>query len=207
MTLCLILGDNNKYRVEVNLMSNIAGLNRKLVTKVSQLTGMSSVEAKELLTALDRFTTADFHKIRKADREGKNEENIKILNKFMHKMPPYAGNIYRGMSFSEKSIKPFIQQLKPHEDYTLDSVTSFTSDPKIAETYSGHCYQVVIRVKHNHSGVSISDFSAMYSEREVLVPKGTKYEVMNVPKEVKHGQINYIDLEEVEIAEESFEQN
>ncbi|MGB3509617.1 MAG: ADP-ribosyltransferase [Microcoleaceae cyanobacterium] len=110
-------------------------------------------------------------------------------------MPSSDGNIYRGMSFSEKSIKSFIQQLKPHGDYTLDSVTSFTCDSKIAETYSGHYYQVVIRVKHNHSGVSISDFSAMYSEREVLVSKGTKYEVMNVPKEFKPGEINYIDLE------------
>lgn len=187
-------------------MNNVAlGLNNKLVAKVSELTGMSSVEAEESLTALDRFTTADFRKIRRADREGKNEGNVKILNNFMHKMPAYDGDIYRGMSFSEKSINAFIEQLKPHGDYTLDCVTSFTSDPKIAETYSGHCYQVVIRVKHNHSGVSISDFSAMYTESEVLVPKGTKYEVMNVPKEVKAGQINYIELEEVEIFQESFE--
>lgn len=189
-------------------MNNVLlGLNTKLVAKVAQLTGMSSVEAEKSLTALERFTTADFRKMRRADKEGKNEGNVKVLNNFMKKMPHYDGNIYRGLSFSEKSIESFIQQLKPHGDYTLDSVTSFTSDPKIAETYSGHCYQVVIRVKHNHSGVSISDFSAMYSEREVLVPKGTKYEVMNVPKEVKPGQINYIDLEEVEIGKESFEHN
>ena len=189
-------------------MNNVVlGLNNKLVAKVAQLSGMSSVEAAESLAALERFTTADFRKIRRADKEGKNEGNVKNLNNFMHKMPAYDGDIYRGMSFSEKSIKSFIQQLKPHGDYTLDSVTSFTSDPKIAETYSGHCYPVVIRVKHNHSGVSISDFSAMYSEREVLVPKGTKYEVTHVPKEVKLGEVNYIDLEEISIEGDDFEHN
>ncbi|NET43520.1 ADP-ribosyltransferase [Okeania sp. SIO2B3] len=181
--------------------------NNKLVAQVAKLSGMNSIEAAESLSALERFTTADFRKIRRADKEGKNEGNVKVLNNFMHKMPAYDGDIYRGMSFSEKSIKSFIQQLKPHGDYTLDSVTSFTSDPKIAETYSGHCYQVVIRVKHNHSGVSISDFSAMYSEREVLVPKGTKYEVTNVPQEVKAGEINYIDLEEIAVKGDNFEYN
>ncbi|NEP88572.1 MAG: hypothetical protein F6K18_18000 [Okeania sp. SIO2C2] len=181
--------------------------NNKLVAQVAKLSGMSSIEAVESLSALEQFTTTDFRKIRRADQEGKNEQNVKNLNKFMHKMPPYDGDIYRGMSFSEKSIKSFIQELKPHGDYTLDSVTSFTSDPKVAETYSGHCYQVVIRVKHNHSGISIEDFSAMYSEKEVLVPKGTKYEVMNVPKEVKLGEVNYIDLEEISIEGDDFEQN
>ena len=187
--------------------NTVVGLNKKLVSKLCQLSGMNCFEAKESLTALERFTTEDFRKIRRADQAGKNEGNVKILNNFMKKMPAYDGNIYRGMSFSEKSIKPFIQQLKPHENYTLDSVTSFTSDPKVAETYSGHCYQVVIRVKHNHSGVSISDFSAMYSESEVLVPKGTKYEIVSVPKDVKPGEINYIDLEEVSIGKENFEHN
>ncbi len=189
-------------------MKNVVlGLNNKLVAKVAKLSGMSSVEAAESLVALERFTTADFRKIRRADKEGKNQGNVKILNDFMHKMPAYDGDIYRGMSFSEKSIKSFIKQLKPHGDYTLDSVTSFTSDPKIAETYSGHCYQVVIRVKHNHSGVSISDFSAMYSEKEVLVPKGTKYEVTHIPDRVKVGEINYVDLEEISIEGDNFEHN
>lgn len=192
----------------MNFMNNVVLCeNNKLVAQVAKLSGMNSIEAAESLSALERFTTTDFRKIRRADKQGKDEGNVKILNKFMHKMPAYDGDIYRGMSFSEKSIKSFIQQLKPHGDYTLDSLTSFTSDPKIAETYSGHCYQVVIRVKHNHSGVSISDFSAMYSESEVLVPKGTKYEVTNVPKEVKVGQINYVDLEEISITEESYENN
>ncbi len=189
-------------------MNNIVlGLNNKLVAQVAKLSGMGPVEAAESLAALERFTTEDFRKIRRADKEGKNEPNVKKLNNFMHKMPPYDGDIYRGMSFSEKSIKSFIQKLKPHGDYTLDSVTSFTSDPKVAETYSGHCYQVVIRVKHNHSGISIEDFSAMYSEKEVLVPKGTKYEVMNLPKELKLGEVNYVDLEEISIEGDNFEQN
>jgi len=189
-------------------MNNVVlDLNNKLVAKVAKLSGMNSVEAAESLAALEKFTTTDFRKIRCADKEGKNEKNVKNLNNFMHKMPSYDGDIYRGMSFSEKSIKSFIQQLKPHGDYTLDSVTSFTSDPKVAETYSGHCYQVVIRVKHNHSGISIKDFSAMYSEKEVLVPKGTKYEVTHLPKEVKVGQINYIDLEEISIEGDDFERN
>ena len=189
-------------------MNNIVlGLNNKLVAQVAKLSGMGPVEAAESLAALERFTTADFRKMRRADKEGKNEANVKKLNNFMHKMPHYDGDIYRGMSFSEKSIKSFIQKLKPHGDYTLDSVTSFTSDPKVAETYSGHCYQVVIRVKHNHSGISIEDFSAMYSEKEVLVPKGTKYEVMNLPKELKLGEVNYVDLEEISIEGDNFEQN
>ncbi|MGK7918800.1 MAG: ADP-ribosyltransferase [Trichodesmium sp.] len=185
----------------------VLGLNNKLVAQVAKLTGMSSIEAAESLAALERFTTSDFRKIRRADKEGKNEGNVKILNDFMHKMPYYHGDIYRGMSFSEKSIKSFIQKLKPHGDYTIDSVTSFTSDPKIAETYSGHCYQVVIRVKHNHSGISISDFSAMYSEKEVLVPKGTKYEVTHIPDQLKVGEINYVDLEEISLEGDDFEHN
>ncbi len=107
------------------------------------------------------------------------------------------------MSFSKESIKSFIKKLKPHGNYTLDTVTSFTSDPKIAENYSGHFCSVAIRIKHNHSGLSICDLSAMYSESEVLVPKDTEYEITNIPKEVKAGQINHIDLEEISIGSEN----
>ncbi|MEM1171460.1 MAG: hypothetical protein AAGJ08_20860 [Cyanobacteria bacterium P01_H01_bin.35] len=47
----------------------------------------------------------------------------------------------------------------------------------------------------------------MYSEREVLVPKGTKYEVTYVPNQVKLGEVNYIDLEEISIEGNNFEHN
>jgi hypothetical protein len=37
----------------------------------------------------------------------------------------------------------------------------------------------------------------MYAECEVLVPKGTRYKVVNLPDKIERGKINYIDLQEV----------
>ncbi len=177
-------------------------LENRSVKTIAKLTGMNGIEIEKTLNAIQKFTRAGFGKIRKAEREGQRDDQIELLNKFMRKMPKYKGEIYRVMSLSEASIQCFIEQLKNHNlSYTLEAMSSFTSDLKVAENYSGSCYPVILRVKKNQSGVSIQDFSAMYSECEVLVPKGTHYIVINLPEKIESGKINYIDLQEVSISD------
>ncbi|MEL7035892.1 MAG: ADP-ribosyltransferase domain-containing protein [Cyanobacteria bacterium J06592_8] len=164
---------------------------------ITNVTGIETTEVKKILEAIADFTTADYRQIRRAEQEGIPDVRIDRLNLFMKKMPRYEGYIYRGLSLGKKSIQPFIERLEKSERYTLEAMASFTCSPSVAENYSGSCYSVVLRVQGNHSGVSIRNFSAMYTEEEVLVPKDTQYQVVNLPEKFERGKINYIDLREI----------
>ncbi|KKD39481.1 MAG: ADP-ribosyltransferase [Limnoraphis robusta] len=164
---------------------------------VTRLTGIDTPVVEKIFNAISDFTTGDYRKIRRAEEQGIKDARIELLNTFMNKMSGYQGEIYRGMSFTEKSIKTFLEKIQQPEGYTLEAMASFTFSLNVAENYSGSCYSVVLRVKGNRSGVAICNFSAMYAECEVLVPKGTRYKVVNLPDKIEPGKINYIDLQEV----------
>ena len=164
---------------------------------VTRLTGIDTPVVEKMFNAIADFTTGSYRKIRRAEQQGIKDTRIELLNTFMDKMSGYQGEIYRGLSFGEKSIKGFIENLKNPEGYTLEAMASFTYSLNIAENYSGSCYSVVLRVTGNRSGVAICNFSTMYAECEVLVPKGTRYKVVNLPEKIERGKINYIDLQEI----------
>lgn len=164
---------------------------------ITRLTGIDTPVVEKMFNAIADFTTGDYRKIRRAEQAGVKDEKIELLNTFMDKMSGYQGEIYRGLSFGEKSIRTFIENLKQPGGYTLEAMASFTYSLNVAENYSGSCYSVVLRVTGNRSGVAICDFSAMYAECEVLVPKGTRYKVVNLPDQIERGKINYIDLQEI----------
>ena len=173
-------------------------IDRNLLNKVETMTGMTETEAEIALNTITKFTMSGFIKIKKIEREGGSDREVEIVNNFIKKMPHYRGMIYRGIPFCKlEKLQGFLKNLDQNGGYGIDSMTSFTSDEFVAEDYASSRYPVMMRIKNNHSGIAIEEFSALYAENEVLVPKGTKYRVTHIPEAIEAGEILYIEMEEI----------
>ncbi|MGK7928987.1 MAG: ADP-ribosyltransferase [Spirulina sp.] len=180
------------------MKKRVLGLDKKTFAKVEKLTGMYSSEIETALVALESFTVSGYKNMRERERNGRIGNDIKTLNRFLHQMPAHSGEIYRGLAFkTSEARQEFIQKLEENGSYTLEAISSFTSDIEVAKVYAGKRYPVLLRVRENHSGVSIEDFSAMYCEKEILLPKGTQYEVLAISQSLEVGEIVAIDLLEI----------
>lgn len=179
----------------INVLNEI---NIDLLEKIEKLTGMNESEAEIALNKITKFTLSGFMKIKSIEREGKTNQDTKLLNNFIKNMPAYQGFIYRGVPFSTlEKLKSFLTLIEKNGGYTIDSMTTFTCDDFVAEDYAYSRYPVVIRIKNNISGISIKEFLSIYSENEIIVPKGTQYRLTHLPKVIEPEEVLYIDMEEV----------
>ncbi|MFO7030234.1 hypothetical protein B9T07_09340 [Limnospira fusiformis CCALA 023] len=179
------------------MINTLNEVNINLLKKVEKLTGMSQFEAEVAIDRITKSTPSGFMKIKNLEREGKTTPDIQLVNNFVNRMPPYQGTIYRGIPFSKlEKLQSFLTLIQRNGGYTIDSMTSFTSDELVAEDYAYSAYPVIIRIKNNISGISIQEF-LIYSENEIIIPKGTKYRVTHLPKVIEPEEILYIDMEEI----------
>jgi hypothetical protein len=173
-------------------------IDKNLLNKVKKMTGMTEPEAEIALNTITKFTMSGFLKIKRIEREGKSDRDVEIVNNFLKKMPHYRGTLYRGIPFGKiEKLQAFLDKIRTNGGHAIDSMTSFTSDEFVAEDYASSRYPVMMRIKNNRSGISIQEFSALYTEREVLVPKGTQYRLTHISENIEAGEILYIDMEEI----------
>lgn len=174
----------------------------KAAKKAAKLMGVSKEEGYKVVEGVRYFTREDGYKaVRALDkggdalekyvasedlppsfasklRKGKPQEYTEAINKMLNspKVPRYDGEIYRGLS--SKFLET--NSLEPGTEFSLQAMSSFSSNQKIAERFAGGSEGVVIKVKQNTQGVSIKNISTFAEEDEVLVPKNTKYRVVSV---------------------------
>jgi hypothetical protein len=176
----------------------LTAIDQNLLNKVETLTGMTESEAEVALNTISKFTMSGFIKIKKIEREGGSDRDVEVVNNFIKKMPAYQGMLYRGIPFCKlEKLQAFLKNIQDNGGYAIDSMTSFTSDEYVAEDYASSRYPVMMRIKNNRSGISIREFSALYAESEVLVPKGTQYRVTHISEDIEDEEILYIDMEEI----------
>jgi len=181
------------HEVEVELE-----LDPSLIQQVHNLTGMSDGDVEQALNAISGFTRSEYKSIRNLESRGQSNSKILLINQLIRRMPYFQGKIYRGLRFfKEEKFQTFIEDLKRDRTLTLDAMSSFTSDLLVAESYSVSRYPVVLEVRDNNSGVAIEEFAAMYVEHEVLAPRGTRYEVIDISPAEEPGDITYIYLHEI----------
>jgi ADP-ribosyltransferase exoenzyme len=118
-----------------------------------------------------------------------NKEMNDKLNSYLDKSPKFEGDIHRGISVEKGDAQSVLDKYKPGASVELDAKQSWTTDPKnvkdrLTSIANGQKNPVPIVFQYPKSkvGVDISKQSRFEEEKEVLVPKGTKYKVKSVDK-------------------------
>ena len=132
----------------------------------------------EALFAVNHYTGTGY----KYMREGKYQDEVKLIDEVIDKQPKWDGEIYRGM----KVKKSFVDNLKSSIGDTLElspnSPTSFSSNRNVASSFAhsgGEGESVVLEMK-NKRGSSIAHNSNFSSESEVLHKSAEKYTIKSV---------------------------
>jgi hypothetical protein len=106
----------------------------------------------------------------------KLEAKVAAFNEFLEKAPKYGGSIVSGFKNDMKEVYG-IEKLKVGSKFSFPSMTSFSSNKDIADTFNGGGYFIV---NQNKSGASIKHFAGIIFEDEVVVPKSAKYKVTEI---------------------------
>lgn len=131
-------------------------------------------------------------------REGKYQDEVKLIDEVIDKQPKWEGEIYRGM----KVKKSFVDNLKSSIGDTLElspnSPTSFSSRKSVAKKFMKNGpHQQVLFVMQNKRGSSITHNSLYPEEGEVLHKSGEKYKI----KEVKFYENSHLYVVELDDSE------
>lgn len=164
--------------------------NKKALRSIMEETGMKEGEARGLQACLNDYFGGNY--LSYAD--GKKKKEVDTIDKGLSRMGAYDGEIWRGMRFRDESpegapdsagIKAFMD-LEVGDEIGMKSVSSWTSDKKIAEqfaslgSFAGQEKEssVMIRCKKNKTSVGIQHVSRFRGEeKEVLAKSTTKWRV------------------------------
>ena len=139
------------------------------------------VQEKEDSTEVERKQSVLKYKL---DHENLTERDKSNIDDFLQESEPYNGKIYRGLNFSFNEYEKWIE--KNQSTIEVDDPTSFTFGKNIAKNYAGIGnnrveVSVIIEVESNKKGIDISEIGERrQDEKEVLIPKGTKYKVKDI---------------------------
>ena len=139
------------------------------------------------------WTETDFTKIRDCQRLGKCEddilEKIKNIESAMKTAPKNKSKVFRGITFEkEEDLKSFLSDLEKGP-ISFSSMASSSKSASIAEEFIfqgsesitervGKTRDVVFEIQ-SKSGVDISSLSKRPNEKEILLPKGIKLELID----------------------------
>lgn len=170
-------------------------------SELSKKLGISKQEAEGMAMAINEWGNSAYD-IKEYQKTGKIplynpdiEEWTRHLDNFLKsdKVEAYGGEIHRGLAWNnQKEKQAFIEGVKK-EGLSLNSHSSFSSNFDIANQFSsGGSEGIIVSVKNNKKGKSVSPFSYFKGEDEVLVSKDVKYRYLETKK------VNNIDVIEVE---------
>ena len=138
-------------------------------------TDLGVSDPEEALFAVAHYTGTGYTYM----REGKYQDEVKLIDEVIDKQPKWDGEIYRGM----KVKKSFIDNIKSSIGDTLElspnSPTSFSSSRKVAHSFAhsgGEGESLVLKMK-NKRGSSIAHNSQFTGESEVLHKSAEKYTI------------------------------
>ena len=147
-------------------------------TKASRV----SVITEEMEEAV-RYFTLDGHT---AIRHGENEEARNAIENFIAISPAYEGEIYRGINLDGRKAREFEAQLQEGATIEMGGISSWTSDYNVASDFSRSgnlSHKILFTIEKNKTGVDISELSANWSEREVIMSGKVKYKIKKVQVE------------------------
>ncbi len=166
--------------------------------------------AAKTVKAIREFTEGEYEEMRKNERDGKKDDRVEAINKNIFdndEVPVYEGELWRGLSANEFSKNPalkaaaeMLRTLKEGDELELDAMSSFTSDIDVAKNFANNSSAgFIFNVKSNTKGKSIEGISKILGEKEVLVPKGSKYKIIGVSetKTISGKVVKVFEIEEI----------
>jgi len=162
--------------------SDLKDYNDQALRQIMQDTGFNEDQARRAQEALQDYFGGDFEDY----TSGKYPEKVKEIDDILSHMPAYDGSIYRGMTLDDDSYSQYAD-LKPGDELTMRSLSSWTSKPQVAARFGDIGYEdsdsVIIRCAQNQSGAGVQHISKMGDwEAEVLSPSGTSWRVVGSEK-------------------------
>ena len=154
------------------------------LAKYAKDKGITLAEARKRVNAIHSFSNEDYAQIRKSQEKGKDNKKAQYIEDYLRDGTPYNGQIYRGLTFDTPEDKASFMKGLESGQMTSKSMSSWSSDLKIAGEFGG---DVVVGVRKNKSGVSIQGLSGVQREAEVLVGKNKTYKVLQI-KQAASGQ-------------------
>lgn len=157
---------------------------------------------KEMREAAQQYTGSHNVYINEALRKGKSlddelAEEVKQMDLLLKKAPKYKGELYRGIGSDIWKTKKGKAIIKPGAVFSDKGYISTTSSKNyfkknFMEDYKGvNCY---IQAKR---GVPISRYSQFKAEKEVLLPRGSKFKVLKAEQDKKNKNIWNVWLKEL----------
>lgn len=116
-----------------------------------------------------------------AMREGKYQDEVKLIDEVIDKQPKWDGTIYRGMNVGQDFIDNLESPSVDSIEFSPISPTSFSSSYNVSKLFSegGNGIPVVFEMQ-NKRGSSITHNSSIPEEKEVLHKSSEKYKIKTV---------------------------
>lgn len=162
---------------ERSCSKELTGQSIELCSQLANIiTSSPQTVTQKMRDAVRSFTSLSYTKIREQERNNEITPQIRAINSFLEISPKFNGAIFRGLKQLPKDT------FKLDSVIELDAMSSFSADEEVATGFSKHTQgqSVVLRVNKNKAGVDIRQYSKYDYEKEVLVPKGTKYQVVSI---------------------------
>jgi hypothetical protein len=159
-------------------------------------TGLSSAEAEKTYFALASYFGSGYSSIR-AGHPPSAMEKAKLIDNALKKARAYKGEIYRGIHLDENTYSEWSKQLKSGSTIDMKGISSWSSNPKVAESFAKSSYgkSVIFKLKTTNHAVPVQHLSSFgKGEAEVLAPSFVKYKVSSY---ITKGSITYVNLSEV----------
>ena len=171
------------------------------IANIRELTGVDEETAKKYQATVFEWTT-DSSKI----RNGEDPEGERILEDYIARSSKYDGKIYRGIHFSEKEGRKFLERLEKKRSQNswidMEGISSWSSYESIAQDFSTRDMFLetsigIIFETENMSGAPIDylsrhgkTFSKNEEEGEVLHSKNTEYIIKEIVRDQRESKIN-----------------
>lgn len=148
-------------------------------------TGYTDDEASKVKKVLNDYFGNDYKEFTAGDRQ----EDVKVIDKALHKMQPYDGEIYRGMHLVPRYLDALMQNAQVGSEVMMKSISSWTSAESVADRFSqidSDSNSVIFVCKNNESGVGVRHLSKLGAkEDEVLAPSTAKWRITKITQEEK----------------------
>jgi len=154
-------------------------IGEKFSSQIEKETGnnISTSEACSMIKAVKDYAGSleDYKNIRK----GIPPETAEAIEKLISVSQKFKGKVYRGMSNLDSS---FIEKLKIGSQVDMKGFSSWSSDKKHSMRFANKGKSIIFEME-NKSGVSITNISKDYNEKEILVSGKSKIIISSIKEE------------------------
>uniref|UniRef100_A0A6B2L407 NAD(P)(+)--arginine ADP-ribosyltransferase n=1 Tax=Arcella intermedia TaxID=1963864 RepID=A0A6B2L407_9EUKA len=110
----------------------------------------------------------------------------------VRKLPKFNGTVYRGVR--ENLVAKYPEKFVKGAKIVWNPFSSTTTHLEVIQNFLGEEESTIFTLESTTSGRSISQFSAMPTEAEILIPPGTRFEIISI---LSLGKVKIIQMKQI----------